>query len=58
MVTWGMFSANTMFVTGPVTFYIVRFLLGVAEAGFFPGIILYLTYWFPAASAAAPWPSS
>jgi D-galactonate transporter len=47
MVTWGLLSAATMFVTTPMTFYIVRFLLGAAEAGFFPGVILYLTYWFP-----------
>ena len=38
--------------SGPLSFYVVRFLLGVAEAGFFPGIILYLTYWFPAAERA------
>src|SRR5262249_2565749 len=49
MITWGAISAATMFVTTPTQFYIVRFLLGVAEAGFFPGIILYLTYWFPSA---------
>ena len=49
MVTWAVLSAATMFVTSAVSFYVVRFLLGVAEAGFFPGIILYLTYWFPAA---------
>src|SRR5215469_3421374 len=48
MVTWGIISASMAFVTGPTSFYIVRFLLGVAEAGFFPGIILYLSYWFPA----------
>lgn len=47
MFTWGILSAATAFVTGPVTFVVVRFLLGVAEAGFFPGVILYLTYWFP-----------
>lgn len=47
MVTWGIVSASTAFVTGPTSFYIVRFLLGVAEAGFFPGMVLYLTYWFP-----------
>jgi len=46
-VTWGIISACTAFVTGPVSFYSVRFLLGIAEAGFFPGIILYLTWWFP-----------
>jgi len=49
MVTWALLSAATMFVDSAISFYIVRFLLGVAEAGFFPGIILYLTYWFPAA---------
>jgi MFS transporter, ACS family, tartrate transporter len=48
LVTWGIISAAMMFVTGPLTFYTLRFLLGVAEAGFFPGMILYLTYWFPA----------
>jgi D-galactonate transporter len=47
MITWGLISAATAFVTGPTSFYTVRFLLGVAEAGFFPGIILYLTYWYP-----------
>lgn len=49
MVTWGLLSAATMFVDSPMTFYAIRFLLGAAEAGFFPGIILYLTYWYPAA---------
>ena len=49
MVSWAVLSAATMFVTTPMAFYIVRFQLGVAEAGFFPGIILYLTYWYPAA---------
>ena len=48
MVTWGIISAATAFVTGPASFVTMRFLLGVAEAGFFPGILLYLTYWFPA----------
>lgn len=48
MITWGLLSAAMMFVTTPTTFYTLRFLLGVAEAGFFPGIILYLTYWYPA----------
>ena len=47
MITWGIVSAATLFVTTPMQFYIMRFMLGVAEAGFFPGIILYLTYWFP-----------
>jgi D-galactonate transporter len=47
MVTWGILSAGMMFVTTPTSFYVMRFLLGIAEAGFFPGIILYLTYWYP-----------
>jgi D-galactonate transporter len=48
MVTWGLISAAMMFVKSPTVFYVMRFLLGVAEAGFFPAILLYLTYWFPA----------
>src|SRR5438067_12564498 len=48
MLTWAVISAAMMFVRTPTVFYILRFLLGVAEAGFFPGIILYLTYWYPA----------
>ncbi len=48
MVTWGLVSATTLLVKTPWQFYGVRFLLGLAEAGFFPGIILYLTYWYPA----------
>jgi D-galactonate transporter len=48
MVTWGIISALMSLVSGELSFYILRFLLGVAEAGFFPGIILYLTYWYPA----------
>jgi D-galactonate transporter len=48
MITWAILSASTMFVTSPTMFYVIRFFLGVAEAGFFPGIVLYLTYWFPA----------
>lgn len=47
MITWGIISACMMFVRSAEGFYLLRFLLGVAEAGFFPGIILYLTYWFP-----------
>jgi MFS transporter, ACS family, tartrate transporter len=47
MIVWGLLSASTMFISGPAGFYVLRFLLGVAEAGFFPGIILYLTWWFP-----------
>lgn len=48
MLTWGIISGAMAFVTGPTSFYVMRFLLGAAEAGFFPGIILYLSYWFPA----------
>jgi D-galactonate transporter len=48
MVTWGLISGSMMFVQTETQFYVMRFLLGVAEAGFFPGIILYLTYWYPA----------
>ncbi len=47
MVTWGLVSAATIFAHGEWSFYLIRLLLGVAEAGFFPGVILYLTYWFP-----------
>lgn len=48
MVTWGLIAGGMAFVESSTSFYVMRFLLGVAEAGFFPGIILYLTYWFPA----------
>ena len=48
LITWGIISSAMMFVQGTVSFYLLRFLLGIAEAGFFPGMILYLTYWFPA----------
>jgi len=48
MITWGIFAGATAFVTSATSFGIVRFLLGMAEAGFFPGLILYFTYWFPA----------
>jgi MFS transporter, ACS family, tartrate transporter len=47
MITWGFLAAGTAFVVGPKSFYTMRLLLGAAEAGFFPGVILYLTYWFP-----------
>lgn len=47
MISWGVVSAGMMFMKGPTSFYALRFLLGLAEAGFFPGMILYLTYWFP-----------
>jgi MFS transporter, ACS family, tartrate transporter len=52
MIVWGIVSAGMMFVDSVPLFYASRFLLGVAEAGFFPGMILYLTYWFPAAERA------
>jgi len=52
MMTWGVISAAMMVVRGPLSFYGLRFLLGVAEAGFFPGMILYLTYWFPSRERA------
>ncbi|NPT58234.1 MFS transporter [Paraburkholderia elongata] len=52
MVLWGLLSALTAFVHTPTQFYLVRFLLGAAEAGFMPGVILYLTYWFPASRRA------
>ena len=48
MITWGLLSAAFVFVRTPGMFYVMRFLLGLAEAGFYPGIILYLTYWYPA----------
>jgi ACS family tartrate transporter-like MFS transporter len=48
MITWGIISGLTALITGTTSFLIVRFFLGAAEAGFFPGMILYLTYWFPA----------
>ena len=49
MISWGVIGAAMAFVKTPTQFYILRFLLGVAEAGFIPGVLLYLTYWFPAA---------
>ncbi|SAK45900.1 membrane protein [Caballeronia hypogeia] len=49
MITWGVLAAASIFVTGPTSFVILRFLLGAAEAGFYPGVILYITYFFPAA---------
>lgn len=53
MITWGLVSGATAFVTGEASFYVLRFLLGIAEAGFFPGVILYLSYWFPQHRRAA-----
>lgn len=52
MITWGLVASATAFVQGEISFSVARMLLGVAEAGFFPGIILYLTYWFPRARRA------
>ena len=52
MLSWGIMAALTAFVKTPFQFYLVRFLLGLAEAGFFPGIIVYLTHWFPARDRA------
>ncbi len=52
MFTWGLVSMATAFAQGPWSFYGLRFLLGVAEAGFFPGMMLYLTYWFPQSERA------
>jgi len=52
MVVWGVISASMIFVGTPRSFYLLRFLLGVAEAGFFPGMILYLRRWFPSAARA------
>jgi MFS transporter, ACS family, tartrate transporter len=53
MITWGLVSGVMAFVWDSTSFYVLRFLLGAAEAGFFPGIILYLSYWFPARRRAA-----
>ena len=52
MITWGIISGMMALVTGPISFLALRFLLGIAEAGFFPGILLYFTFWFPAAYRA------
>src|SRR5579862_3752682 len=48
MITWGLASGAFALIGGPISFLVLRFLLGAAEAGFFPGVILYLTYWYPA----------
>ena len=53
MITWGLVSIAMAFTRGPISFYMLRFLLGLAEAGFFPGIILYLSYWFPSRHRSA-----
>lgn len=52
MMLWGIVSSSMMFVRTPTEFYVARILLGAAEAGFFPGVVLYLTYWFPSARRA------
>jgi ACS family tartrate transporter-like MFS transporter len=52
MITWGIMAALTAFVTTPFQFYVVRFLLGLSEAGFFPGVLVYLTHWFPSRDRA------
>ncbi|GGA99606.1 MFS transporter [Brucella endophytica] len=52
MISWGLVSAAMMFAHTETTFYVLRFLLGVCEAGFYPGVLLYLTYWFPAKERA------
>jgi ACS family tartrate transporter-like MFS transporter len=52
MITWGVISCLMIFIRGPVSFYAMRFLLGSAEAGFFPGMILYMKRWFPANARA------
>src|SRR6478736_6289292 len=48
MIVWGLITAATMFISTPMQFYIIRFVLGVAEAGYYPGALLFMTYWFPA----------
>lgn len=52
MITWGIISAAMALVQGPTSFYVMRFILGAAEAGFFPGVLLYLVYWLPSAYRA------
>ncbi|CAF1276499.1 unnamed protein product [Rotaria sordida] len=52
MITWGIIASLTAIVTQPWHFYLIRFLLGLAEAGFFPGVVVYLTHWFPTQARA------
>jgi MFS family permease len=52
MIVWGLISSASMFATTPVLFYTLRFLLGMVESGFFPGVVLYLTFWYPGAHLA------
>src|ERR1019366_10788744 len=47
MITWGIVAGATTFTVGPNSFYLIRFLLGAAESGFFPGVIYYITFWLP-----------
>src|SRR5947199_5357918 len=53
MITWGLVSAAMMLVQGTASFYTLRFVLGMVESGFFPGVMLYLTYWYPQHRRAA-----
>jgi ACS family tartrate transporter-like MFS transporter len=52
MITWAIISMAFAFVQGPISFFVLRFMLGLAEAGFYPGVLLFFTYWFPAATRA------
>ncbi|SAL18212.1 major facilitator transporter [Caballeronia udeis] len=52
LITWGAITVAMSLINGPVSFYVLRFLLGAAEAGFYPGVVFYLSQWFPAASRA------
>ena len=54
LISWGLASAATMLVVGPNSLYLIRFLVGVLEAGFVPGVLLYLTYWIPNSHVPAP----
>ena len=58
MITWGIVSSAMMFLTGETMFYVMRFVLGLAEAGFFPGVIFYLTLWYRRTNAQAGRPGS
>jgi sugar phosphate permease len=55
MMAWGLVSAATIFVKGAASFYALRFLLGVVECGFFPGVMLYFTFWYPRQRRAESW---
>ena len=58
MVTWGIVSAAAALRVGPKSFMVARSMLGLAEAGFYPGLVLYFSYWFPAAAASFAWINS